>query len=261
MIEYRIYLSERRLPVNFFLKPKLGRICLTLIIGYFLSLLIFYIPNYVMESTPIALTYLHLFFAEFISFITVSLAVVYLYHLCIIGKPKYDLILSAVALGATGCIYNLPYYYLFETAVGYDWIESTLSSMLICSFIASLDALKMLLFTLIASKLSYRFSGKRERNAHSALILKGDGKGVTMLERPEQKAFFGVSLGIFLYSLIFEISDVVSHLVQYGSFRNSELIYVVSKFVFLIILLISSYVLQCLLYNCYRKAHKDDKKA
>ena len=246
--------------MNFFLKPKLGRICLTLIIGYFLSLLIFYIPNYVMESTPVALTYLHLFFVEFISFITVSLAVVYLYHLYIIGKPKYALILSAVALAAAGLIYNLPYYYLFETAVGYDWIESTLSSMLICSFIVILDALKMLLFTLIASKLSYRFSGKRERSKHSSLILNGDDKGILTLERPEQKAFFGVSLCIFLYSLILEISDVVSHLTQYGSFRNSELIYVVSKFVFIVALLVLSHILQCLLYNCYRKAYKDDKK-
>ena len=246
--------------MNFFLKPKLGRISLTLIIGYFLSFLIFYIPNYVMESTPVALTYLHLFFAEFISFITVSLAVVYLYHLYVIGKPKPALILSAVALASTGLIYNLPYYYLFETAVGYDWIESTLSSMLICSFIVILDALKMLLFTLIASKLSYRFSGKRERSAHSALILKGDGRGVMMLERPEQKAFFGVSLCIFLYSMILEVSDVVSHLAEYGSFRNSELIFIVSKFVFIVVLLILSYVLQCLLYNCYRKAYKDDKK-
>ena len=246
--------------MNFFLKPRLGRISLMLIIGYFLSFLVFYIPNYIMESAPMSLTYFRLFFGELVSFIAISLAVVFLYHIHLTGKSLVTMSLSALALAATGCIYNLPYYYLYETALGNDWIESTLSSMLICLLIVVIDLLKMLLFTHIAVMMSSVFSKKKVRSEHSELILAGNGGGIMMLEAPEQRSFFAVSVVIFIYNIIFEIADVVNHLTQYGSFRDSELIFIVSKFIFLVVLMVLCYILQCLLYNCYRKAYKDDKK-
>ena len=247
--------------MNFFLKPRLGRISLMLIMGYFLSFLAFYIPNYIMESAPMSLTYFRLFFGELISFIALSLSVVFLYHIHLTGKSLLTLSLSALALAATGCIYNLPYYYLYETALGNDWIESTLSSMFICLLIVAIDLLKMLLFTHIAVMMSSVFSKKKARRDHSELILAGGGEGIMMLKAPEQRSFFVVSVIIFIYNVIFEIADVVNHLTQYGSFRDSELIFIVSKFIFLVALMVLSYVLQCLVYNVYRKAHNNDNKA
>lgn len=245
--------------MNFFLKPKLSRISLVLIIANLVSFLVFYIPNYVMKSEPYALTCFRLFFGEFIAFILISLAVTFMYHEYIAGKSLWRMLLSGVALIATNCIYNLPYYYLLETALGNDWIESTLSSLMINLLIITIDLLKLLLFTLITVKASMLFAKKRSREEHSATILSSDGARILALEAPEQKAFFITALCIFVYNVIFEIVDVINHLAQYGSFRSSELIFVVFKFIFLIILLIISYVLQILLYNYYRKAYKNDQ--
>ena len=213
-----------------------------------------------MESEPLALMYFRLFFGKFAVFILLSLSVVFLYHQFIVGKTLVKIALSALALAATNCIYNLPYYYLLETALGYDWIESTLSSLLINLLIFAIDLTKLLLLTLLAARLSMLFSKKKTRKEHSKAILSGDGSHLLMLEAPEQRALFSSSAAIFLYSVILEIVDVVDHLVQYGSFRNSELIFVVLEFVFIIALMVLSYILQILVYNHYRKAYKNDEE-
>ena len=242
-----------------FFKPRLDRISLVLIIANLVSFLVFYIPNYIMKSEPYALTYFRLFFGEFIAFILLSLAAVFLYHEFIVGKSLIRLLLSASVLAVTNCIYNLPYYYLLETALGSDWIESTLSSLLINLLIFFIDLAKLLLLTLLSAKLSMLFAKSKTREELGKTIINGEGGRILALEAPEQKTLFAVSAAIFLYNVIFEIADVVNHLIQYGSFRNSEIVFIVSKFVFLIAMLVLSYVLQCLLYNYYRKAYKNDQ--
>lgn len=243
--------------MNLFFKPRLDRIALLLACGTLLSFLVFYIPNYVMESEPMALTYFRLFFGEAVDFITLALSVTFIYQSYIAGKERLGLLLSSLALAAVKCVYNLPYYYLLETAIGYDWIESTRSSLLINLLVVAIDLAKILLLSLLAVKLSGVFSGAKDKAAHISAIKSGSGDGVMMLAHPEQKAFFSVSLAILIYKLIFEIVDVISHLAEYGSFRTSELIFIVSKLAFFVLLMLVSYILQTLIYNYYRKVTTD----
>ena len=86
--------------MNFFFKPRLDRIALLLSCGMLLSFLVFYIPNYVMESEPMALTYFRLFFGELIDFLALALSVTFIYQSYIAGKGRLCLLLSAIALTA-----------------------------------------------------------------------------------------------------------------------------------------------------------------
>ena len=242
--------------MRFLLKPTLGRISLILSICSLLSFWVFYIPNYVMESEPMALTYFRLFFGEFIDFLIIPIAVVFLYYKLRSGKRLSALIPSALALAATRCIMNLPYYYLLETALGSDWIESTLSSVLFNIVIVTIDLAVMLLFTLLVAKLSEFLARKHPEASLDGAENYGVQEALKVIT-PDERSFFAVSLIVFFYNIASEVIDIAGHLAEYGSFRSSELIFVVSKFVFLIALLVLSYVLQCLLYNCYRKAHKN----
>jgi hypothetical protein len=78
-----------------------------------------------------------------------------------------------------------------------------------------------------------------------------------MLNTPEYKALFTVSLITFIYKMVFEVIDIAAHLAEFGSFRSSELLYVVLRLVFFVILLLVSYILQALLYKTYNKGEND----
>ena len=162
--------------------------------------------------------------------------------------------LPTLALSATRCVINLPYYYLYETALGNDWIESTLLSFGINAVILLLDFLLIFGIALGIDALTNRLS-----RGDAALPLDSVRGSVAALDTPEYKSLFLVSVAVFLLNIFSEIVDVVEHLTNYGSFRSSELIFIICKFAFLVILLAFSYVLQTILYNSYRKAYANDR--
>lgn len=245
--------------MSFFLKPKLGRLSLLFVIANALAFLVFYIPNYVVLSEPMAITYLRIFLGEAVSFLIIPLSVTFIYYEFIIGARMLRLVLSALALVSTKCTYNLLYYYLFETALGYDWIESTLSSIGISILIVAVDLSLTLLLSFGAIRLAMLLTKKRSRDDFSKEHGIYDSIPIMTMQSPWQVSFFAASAAIFLYNIIIEIIDIANHLAEYGEFRSSELIFVVSKLVFFVILLLISYVLQCLLYNYYRKAQENDQ--
>lgn len=232
--------------MSFLFKPRRMSIASLLMIISLLSFLVFYIPNYIiftMADEPLWLTYFRLFFGEAVDFLVITLSVSFIVFR---SSEKFSwriFPLDALVLAATRCIYNLPYRYLDATANGNDWIESSRLSIGINLATVAFDTLVFMLFSYLALKLISLFS------AHG----KGEDTGILSLGTPEYKALFSVSLLVFIYNVIFEVIDIAVHLVEYGSFRTSELIYVVSKLSLFVILLLVSYILQTLLYNYYRK--------
>ena len=242
--------------MRYFTKNKVGAVAAMLSIISLASFLVFYIPNYVIPSEPVWLFYFRIYFGEAASFVVAPLAVTLILYRLTRGGKFTALILPAVALSATRCIIHLPYYYLLETAVGNDWIESTTLSLGINLIILILDSSLILGLAYGAYKLCARLTKKMGAD-DSAYSL----SGVLALSRPEYVALFSTTLVIFIINIITEALDVAEHLESYGTFRSSELIFVVSKFILLIALLAISYVLQALLYNSYRKADENDNRA
>ena len=98
----------------------------------------------------------------------------------------------------------------------------------------------------------------KDKNSFFELRLTEDwsARAVTV-SAPEHKAFFLIALVSFVINIAYEIFDIVNHLEIYGSFRQSEINFIVFKFVFFIALLAFCYILQTIVYNSYRKVFKN----
>jgi hypothetical protein len=241
--------------MGLFFKPRLRGLATMLMIASFLAFLAFYIPNYIIydgitKFVPEGLYYFYTFFGELVSFLLVPLSVSFILYRYSVGGSARSLILPALALAATKCVYNLPYYYLYETAYGSDWMESTTASLLLNLLYVTLDLAIILLLTWVAAKIVCALAKRKRDDAD-------DEPRITMLNTPEYKALFTVSLITFIYKMVFEVIDIAAHLAEFGSFRSSELLYVVLRLVFFVILLLVSYILQALLYKTYNKGEND----
>lgn len=244
--------------MRFFVKPRVFSLVALLLILNTLSFWVFYIPNYILEYEPRALSYFRLLFGELIGFLIIPLSSTLVYYLYASGKSSASLILPSLALAATKCVLNLPYYYLFETALGGDWTESVLFSLGMNALILALDTALILALSVGGVHLSARFAGKKDKNSFFELRLTEDwsARAVTV-SAPEHKAFFLIALVSFVINIAYEIFDIVNHLEIYGSFRQSEINFIVFKFVFFIALLAFCYILQTIVYNSYRKVFKN----
>lgn len=240
--------------------------------------LMFYIPIYVLELGSEGWDYFRYFFTEAVEFIIPPLASAVLFFGAVRDGTR-SVLLRAAVLSLPRLVYIFPYYYLYETAYGNDWIESIFLSFLIS--IAGIIVMWLHLIVLLAviyltaralivrELLSALPPLKREKankelrltlneNAVKALPTRLSDKGLFNLTLPCVAGVFAACFLEFIISMLTEIGYIISHLAEYGSFRSSELVYTISKFILIFLLLFTAHALCYGLLKLLTEEKNDD---
>ncbi len=232
-----------------------------------LLFLIFYIPNYILEASSIAWDYFNHFLTRLFEFILPALSAVLLFVGAKNGNTRQALI-SAIWLSLPRFIYLFPYYYLYETAYGSDWIESITISFLINILVIALywahlvalylimlcSARSMIKKTIIteypkvyAEKIPKDALPEFNKRIYSELSREMKRDGIFNLDLTVSFAIMLGCIAEFVYRLVLECVDAVSFLIEYaGTYRTDEIIYMIFSFAFILIEALIAYVLCCL---------------
>ena len=215
------------------------------IFSYFL----FHFNNYLLFDGELSnyaalydtLEYVRFAISDLISFIIPTLSALLLTPL-ILDCRAYKLYPTAFLLAAPHLFYNIPYYYIYHIAYGYDSIESLLISIPFSILISLLSALYTLVLAYISKLVFQRCGGK------TALY-------------PERAAYFSTSdrvgASIFAFVLIHfalnfisELIEAVTFFIEYAdTYRIGELIYILGRFVFILLLMLFAQWLCTLVHN------------
>lgn len=242
-------------------KKAAKRLCF----AYLFTFLILYLPIYVFETSADTLYVLGYVNYALFDVAARFLVPVLLGTLLLLASPRLDRVrvaLYAIPLSLPSLFYTLPYYYLVATENGSDWQESlgysvlySLIELIVLSLNTALVYLVARLCSLSESKkrLLGELPPKRRENLSAderEKIITASEKELT--ESLDKRGFFDFSIpfvkGIFFgaftqFSLfaIYEIWSIISHLMDFGDFRTSELLYVIGKFVIIFLLLFASH--------------------
>lgn len=204
-----------------------------------LRFLLYYISTYVTESA--AMVYISSYFSE-ITYMLLPLVTVALiitpYAKCGVGKA----LLCAIPFSLTEILYLFPYR-AFELAYsGYEITETILFSVFITLITVILNYIKaaLLLFIIIfLTRIFAKLQRVKKYSLESALT----DKDPFDFSKPLTKGIFGASLTVFAFAVISEIIDTVSFLYNYsGTYRTTEIIYMLFRYVFILGMLIISHV-------------------
>lgn len=247
----------------------------------FLLFLLFYIPNYVLFVKNDAWYYFYTFFTRLIEFLLPALSATLLFVKSTEQSTK-RLFIFGVWLTLPRFIYYFPYYYLYETAYGSDWIESILYSLLTNLILLSVYFIHIMGLYFIMSLFARR-TVKREIIAENPQYAKADLSRqdasrldkimqLRLSEEMTRKGIFNFDLTVsfsillgciaeFVYQLIFECVDAVGYLVEYaGSYRTGEIIYMVCSFAFILVELVAAHVVCCLFKRLILSAVSNEKR-
>ncbi len=202
-----------------------------------ISFLIFYIPNYFISNNE-PLIYISYFIREFIdSFIPVFSAAVIYFADC--DKKLFKRFLSALKLSLPRLIYVIPYYYLYYMSQGFDSLESLMYLSVHSVFLMLVFPVELSLYVIIAS-----FLGKRRARKTGYKLNFEEERGIFDLATPFAFSLFSISLSRFTYDTVMEMRDAISYLVNYaGSYRTSEIIFMLIKFLFVLATLLAMHAL------------------
>ena len=233
--------------------------------AYLFAFLLLYLPIYAFETSENTLYVLgYVNYALFDVIARFSVPVI-LGAILLISSPTLGRVrtaLYAVALSLPALFYTLPYYYLEATESGSDWKESigysvlyslielivlslnTAVIYLIARQIALFDSKKRLLGKLpLKKRESLSRSDKEEiiTASEKELTESLDKRGIFNFSIPFVKGIFFGAFTQFSIFAVYEIASVISHLIDFGDFRTSELLYVIGKFVMIFLLLFASH--------------------
>lgn len=236
------------------------------VILYLLFHFIVYLPSSSLTQTSEALQYIRYFFTEAAEFLMPTVgAVLLLIGYADSGHPRS--LLRAFAISAPRFFFYFPYYYLYFTAYGNDFIESSAYSLLSSAIgIILLWGHTVLLYLLmafvtkrfIARELSENLPPQKQANiekgelaelkklAYENLPSYIGEKAAFNLNAPIAAGVFSTVFAEFIYCFILELFDTVSYLIEYsGTYKIGEIIYITFSFVFLVGLLLLSQVICC----------------
>lgn len=210
-----------------------GIFSLLCVFSYFL----FHFNNYILFDGEISkyagyydtLEYIRYAITDLVFFLIPTVSAVILTPLTF-AKKAYAVYPTALLLSASYVFYNIPYYYMYHIAYGYDSIES----LLICipySFILSLIyALYTLGLAYLARLIFYRRSDTPDYAKSCGHFSLSSSVGASV--------FSSVAIH-FAFSFIRELIDAVSFFIEYAdSYRIGELIYIVGRFIFIMLLML-----------------------
>ncbi len=218
-------------------------------------LLMFHIPLNVIGESSAAYDYFRYFLTEAFEMLMPAVGAVLLFTLYP-DRRASRLLLPTLAFSLPRIVYLLPYYYLYATYSGNDWQESLGISLLITLFgvainfgatyalalLSRLVAVRALLGEICYGLPESKRCDKESRRAllheaKTALPERISEKGLFDLSAPATLGVFVTAFAVFLYSLLFEAYEIISFIIEYGSFYSDELIYTVAKLIFIFIML------------------------
>ncbi len=220
---------------------------------YFLAFLILYIPNYVIENSSIAVTYIVTFVNKLFEFVLPLITATILFVSC--TKPKLELLVRVSIISVSTFAYNIPYYYLVYLAQGNDSIEALGISLLVSLAAYVFSALLATLFYLImlfgtvrgarrdsikALPPAYREHTTKEqkkqldRDNIAALPMHIAESRTIDLTSPVTFGIFCACFVQFSIHLAVELVSIISYLIEYlGDYRDDEIIYIVVALLFI----------------------------
>ena len=201
--------------------------------AYALTFLIYYLFAYAVESR-VWLIYLANFARDFsLSIIPILLGV-----LIINRGYGYKNILKHGALFALfELFYTVPFYYVYFVSLGYG-----LGEALVLILIQTLISLFLSFARLVILCAIFLYVYQRVIKKYKEQTVKVDTGSIFDLQNPTNAAIFASCGFVFLISLVREIFETVSFLIEaFGTYRTDEIIYIVVRYLFLFITLIVSY--------------------
>ncbi len=203
-----------------------------------LRFLLYYISSYVTQS--VAMVYISSYFSEtvymLLPLVTAALIITpYAKHG--IGRA----LLCAIPFSLTEILYLFPYR-AFELAYeGYEITETLLFSLVITVITVILNYAKTALLLFIIIFLTRIFAKPRgnEKFSFKSAIYESCAFD---FEKPLTKGIFGAALTVFIFATVSEIIDTVSYLLNYaGTYRASEILYILFRYIFILAMLIISH--------------------
>ena len=222
-----------------------------------------YLPSVNLLKVSDAVYYILYYPAKLIEFCIAPIAAVALFSLFHSDRKK--LILSSLFLSLSRAVYLLPYYYLYENALGNDSLESIGLSLLI-----SLGGIIILTVHILVLAIVFRFVMQRlikkelckelpylaRKEYKEALASKiNESMGAEFLRKsffdlsiPVVSGIFTVSFLEFIYPLINEIIATVHFFAKAeGSYTTVEIFTIAFSFIFVLIELVVLHVLGILI--------------
>lgn len=244
-------------------------------IANLITFLMFFIPFYVIQRNTDAYEYFRIFFTKFIEFSLPVIAVPLLIRIYSDNGSGKGLI-CAIFLALPKAIYLLPYYYLYHIAYGYDSVESIGLSALVTVFGIALNwgcmVLMLLLSRFLATKacrkkLTEKLPPNTRQNLTEEIknsIKKDSSEQLLALDSPAKPfdfshpwslGLFGATFALFVVSVLREIVDTVSYLIDYaGYYRMEEIIYMTACYLFVLLELFGVYAIShAILKRIYKK--------
>ena len=201
----------------------------------------FYLNNFIFEYTSVIekLEYVRIFADDLIHFAIPCLSATVLFIHYKNGGVR-SVYIGSLYLVLSRLFYTVPYYYLYHIYVGYDSVESILASLLVSVLICVVTYLWILLLMLIGN-VALSFKCKKIGASQPSSLCEYE---LIDLNSPATFATLAMIFVAFIAELAEEIINTVTYLIDYsGTYRTSEIIYIVFCFVFLIVKLLFTHIL------------------
>ena len=158
------------------------------------------------------------------------------------NERAYKLYPLAFLLSLSEVFYNIPYYYIYHIAYGYDSIESISISVPLSLLISLVLAIYSLTLAYVAKLVFLRRGGKLAAYpARTGYFSLSSGVGLS--------TFFAVFIH-FVICFIRELIDAVTFFIEYAdSYRIGELIYILGRFVFILALMLIAHAVCIFVHN------------
>ena len=159
----------------------------------------------------------------------------------LLSAPAYKIYPTALLLSASLLFYNIPYYYIYHIAYGYDSIESITISVGFSAVVSLLSALYTLALAFISKRIFLRRSEPLAYPEPASYLSLADSTSLSV---------FSIALIHFSVSFIKELVEAVTFFIEYAdSYRIGELIYILGRFVFILLLLLVAHTVCVLMHN------------
>ena len=241
-------------------------------------MLMFHIPLNIIGESSTAYDYFRYFLTEAFEMLMPTVGAVLLFALYHERRAS-ELLIPTLAFSLPRVFYLLPYYYLYATFNGNDWQESLGISLLITvlgvaisfgvtyglSMLTRLVTLRALALEIgdgipCAKENDKAIKVELLKKARELLPERVGERGLFDLSAPATLGVFVSAAAVFLYSLLFEIYEIIAFLAEYGSFYAGEIVYTIGKLVFVFCMLFVTHISMHFAKNCAAARFADTDK-
>ena len=214
-----------------------------------ISFSFFYFDNYLLFSSELSnyaslydtLEYIRFATSELIDFLIFSLTAVLIFPK-VLNEKAYRAYPTALFVCSAHVFYNVPYYYLYHIAYGYDTAESLSICIPFSVFLSALYALYAVAIAYACKLIFKKCGGSFEAAAEAC--------NAPALGTPISRTVFWSVFIHFSIRLVGEIIDTVIFFIEFSdSYRIGELLYILGSFVYILLVFIFSLFISSQVYN------------